>query len=92
MKLFTYSTRSLRTSDQRMITISKRAIVHQFRLINDKNQVKLLGTALFRSEKSDKSTFHFGKDARQPLYDLGTQHHATDIQYLHDNTWVTITE
>jgi hypothetical protein len=92
MKLFAYSTRNPRAAEPQSVTTSKRAIVHQFRLINEKNQVKVLGTAFFRSEKSDKSHFHFGKDAQQPLVDLGTQNACTQIQYFQDGAWFTLAE
>jgi hypothetical protein len=91
MKLFAYTTRGTRSLEQTPTLISKRAVTHQFRLINDKNQVKLLGTAFFRSEKGDKSTYHFGKDAVQPLIDLSVSNEATQIQYFQDGAWQTLT-
>jgi hypothetical protein len=91
MKLFAYTTRGIRSLEQTSILVSKRAIAHQFRLLNDKNQVKLLGNAFFRSEKGDKSAYHFGKDAAQPLVDVGSLNESTQIQYFQDGAWQTLT-
>ncbi len=87
MKIFAYTTRGTRTAEQTAITATARAVVHQFRLLNEKNQVKLLGTAFFRSDKSDKSLFSFGKDAAQPLHDADPLLLCTQIQYVNDGEW-----
>jgi len=87
MKLFAYTTRGARSLEQTSVLVSKRAVVHQFRLLNDKNQVKLLGTAFFRSEKSDKSHSSFDKDALQPLEDMRSLHECSQIQYFLDGAW-----
>jgi hypothetical protein len=91
MKLFAYTTRSTRATEPLSIAVSKRAIVHQFRLINDRNQVKLLGTAFFRSDKSDKAPVKLGKDALLPLTELANQYECTQIQYFQDSVWHTLT-
>jgi hypothetical protein len=87
MKIFAYTTRGARTAEQTAITVDERAIVHQFRLLNEKSQVKLLGTAFFRTDKSDKSLFSFGKDAAQPLNDAEPLLLCTQIQYLNNGDW-----
>lgn len=87
MKLFAYTTRNPRANEHTAMCVSKRALVHQFRLLNEKNQVKLLGTAFFRSEKGDKSAYHFDKDAAQPLHDLGTEYSCNQIEYFQDAAW-----
>lgn len=89
MKLFAYTTRSPRATEPLSVAVSKRAIIHQFRLINDRNQVKLLGTAFFRSDKSDKAPVKFGKDAALPLAELANQYECTQIQYFQDGAWQT---
>lgn len=90
MKLFAYITRSPRSAAPQVTNIAKKAISHQFRLLNDKDQVKVLGTAFFRSEKSDKSTYAFGKDARVPLIEAGVGSDCSQIQYLQDEVWKTL--
>jgi len=90
MKLFAYITRSPRSAAPQTMNVAKKSIAHQFRLLNDKDQVKLLGIAFFRSEKYDKSTYAFGKDARIPLIEAGVANDATQIQYLQDDTWKTL--
>jgi hypothetical protein len=90
MKLFAYSTRSARAAEPNTALTSKRALAHQFRLLNEKNQVKFLGTAFFRSDKKDKSDTDFSKDARLPLTEFGMSYECTQIQYKHNDEWKTL--
>lgn len=89
MKLFAYTTRSIRATEQVVHLVAKRAESYQFRLVNDKNQVKLIGTAIFRLERSDTSKPHFKADAQRPLLELGAPLEATSIEYFYQDDWHT---
>jgi len=90
MKIFAYTTRGARSAEQVAVGATARTVVHQFRLLNEKKQVKLLGTAFFRSDKSDKSLFSFGKDAAKPLQDADPVLLCTQIEYLNNGEWQTL--
>lgn len=89
MKLFGYTTRSIRANEQIVHLVAKRAEAYQFRLVNDKNQVKVMGTAIFRLEKSDEAKPCFKADAQTPLIELGASASASIIQYFYNNDWHT---
>ncbi len=91
MKLFAYTIRGARAAEPHIATTSKRGVSVAFRLVDAKERVKFLGTAFFKTDKTDKKGNHFADDTLLPLSEFGSAQGCTHIQYLQDDdTWKTM--